>query len=124
MGRRSSTASLHIDPRKRGSRMSKLFQYAGIAASVVLIAFGIGATVIGFSARDRVATELGRELISRGRFRGCDGRRGLRLRRVRLRRARLARAAASGKREGGHRYNRDKRGPLRHGAVLPRKRRH
>jgi hypothetical protein len=43
--------------------MSKLVQYAGIAASVVLIVFGIGATVIGFSARDRVATELGREQI-------------------------------------------------------------
>jgi hypothetical protein len=28
-----------------------------------LIAFGIGATVIGFGARDRVATELGREQI-------------------------------------------------------------
>jgi len=43
--------------------MSKLFQYAGIAASVVLIAFGIGAVVIGLDGRDRVATELGREQI-------------------------------------------------------------
>ena len=43
--------------------MNKLFQYAGIAASVVLIAFGIGATVIGIGARDRVGTELGREQI-------------------------------------------------------------
>ena len=42
---------------------SKLFQYAGIAASVVLIAFGIGAVVIGLNGRDRVATELGREQI-------------------------------------------------------------
>ena len=43
--------------------MNKLFQYAGIAASVVLIAFGIGAVVIGLNGRDRVATELGREQI-------------------------------------------------------------
>ena len=43
--------------------MNKLFQYAGIAASVVLIAFGIGAVVIGINGRDRVATELGREQI-------------------------------------------------------------
>ena len=36
--------------------MSKLFQYGGIAASVVLIAFGIGSVVIGFNGRDRSAT--------------------------------------------------------------------
>ena len=43
--------------------MSKLFQYAGIAASVVLIAFGIGAAVIGYSGHNRVGTELAREQI-------------------------------------------------------------
>jgi hypothetical protein len=43
--------------------MNKLFQYAGIAASVALIAFGIGAVVIGFNGRDRVSTELAREQI-------------------------------------------------------------
>jgi hypothetical protein len=43
--------------------MSKLYQYAGIAASVVLIAFGIGATVIGVQGRDRVRTDLAREQI-------------------------------------------------------------
>jgi hypothetical protein len=43
--------------------MNKLFQYAGIAASVVLIALGIGAAVIGLSGRDRVSTELAREQI-------------------------------------------------------------
>jgi hypothetical protein len=43
--------------------MSKLFQYAGIAASVVLIAFGIGATVIGYNGHNRVGTELAREQI-------------------------------------------------------------
>ena len=43
--------------------MTKLFQYAGIAASVCLIAFGIGAAVIGLDGRDRVATELAREQI-------------------------------------------------------------
>ena len=43
--------------------MSKLFQYAGIAASIVLIVTGIGAAVIGLSGRDRVSTELAREQI-------------------------------------------------------------
>ena len=43
--------------------MSRLFQYAGIAASVVLIALGIGATVIGIDGRDRVRSELAREQI-------------------------------------------------------------
>ena len=48
---------------KRMGTMSKLIQYAGIAASVVLIAFGLGATVIGIDGRDRVRTELAREQI-------------------------------------------------------------
>ena len=43
--------------------MNKLLQYAGIAASVVLIALGIGSAVIGFDGRDRVRTELAREQI-------------------------------------------------------------
>jgi hypothetical protein len=43
--------------------MTKLFQFAGIAASIVLIAFGIGATVVGLDARDQVRSELAREQI-------------------------------------------------------------
>jgi hypothetical protein len=43
--------------------MSKLVTYAGIAASVILIAFGIGAIVIGFDGRDRVRDDLAREQI-------------------------------------------------------------
>jgi hypothetical protein len=43
--------------------MNKFFQYAGIAASVVLIAFGVGSVVIGMDGRDRVRTELAREQI-------------------------------------------------------------
>src|SRR5215218_934219 len=43
--------------------MKKLLEYGGIAASVLLIAFGIGATVVGFNGRDHVRTELGREQI-------------------------------------------------------------
>jgi len=43
--------------------MSKLYTYAGIAASVVLIAFGVGAVITGFNGRDRVQTELAREQI-------------------------------------------------------------
>ena len=43
--------------------MKKFLEYSGIAASVLLIAFGIGATVVGISGRDRVQTELAREQI-------------------------------------------------------------
>jgi hypothetical protein len=43
--------------------MSRLFQYGGIVASVVLIAFGIGSVVTGFNGRDRVHSDLAREQI-------------------------------------------------------------
>jgi len=43
--------------------MNRFLQYAGIVASVVLIAFGVGAAVIGLNGRDRVHTELAREQI-------------------------------------------------------------
>ena len=43
--------------------MKKLYEYGGIAASVILIAFGIGAVVAGFAGRDTVRTELAREHI-------------------------------------------------------------
>src|SRR5215207_4833011 len=43
--------------------MSKLYIYAGIAASCVMICIGIGAVVIGFDGRSDVRTELARENI-------------------------------------------------------------
>jgi hypothetical protein len=43
--------------------MSKFYTYAGIAASVVLIAFGIGSIVVGINGRDRVQSDLAREQI-------------------------------------------------------------
>ena len=43
--------------------MSKVFRYGGIAASIVLIAFGIGSVVVGFNGRDRVRSDLAREQI-------------------------------------------------------------
>jgi hypothetical protein len=43
--------------------MSKLFRYGGIAASIVLIAFGIGSVVVGFNGRDQVRGDLAREQI-------------------------------------------------------------
>jgi hypothetical protein len=43
--------------------MKKLLEYGGIAASVLLIAFGIGATVVGVNGRDQVRTDLAREQI-------------------------------------------------------------
>jgi hypothetical protein len=43
--------------------MPKLVAYAGIAASVVLIAFGIGSIVTGLDGRARVHDDLAREQI-------------------------------------------------------------
>jgi hypothetical protein len=43
--------------------MSKLVTYAGIAASVILIAFGIGSVLVGINGRDRVQSDLAREQI-------------------------------------------------------------
>jgi hypothetical protein len=43
--------------------MSKFLKFAGIAASVVLIAFGVGSIYTGFSGRDRVQSDLAREQI-------------------------------------------------------------
>ena len=43
--------------------MSKLYIYAGIAASVILIAFGAGAVYMGLDGRDRVRDDLAREQI-------------------------------------------------------------
>jgi hypothetical protein len=43
--------------------MSKLFQYGGIIASVVLIVFGAATIVVGVSGRDRVHNDLAREQI-------------------------------------------------------------
>src|ERR1051325_11962266 len=43
--------------------MSKVLQYGGIAASVILIAFGIGSIVTGINGRDRVRDDLKREQI-------------------------------------------------------------
>jgi hypothetical protein len=42
---------------------SKLFNYGGVAAAVVLIAFGITSIVMGVNGRDTVRTNLGDELI-------------------------------------------------------------
>jgi hypothetical protein len=48
---------------ERNDEMSRLFQYGGIVASIVLIAFGVGSVVTGFSGRDRVHNDLAREQI-------------------------------------------------------------
>ena len=41
--------------------MRKLLQYGGIAASIVLIAFGIGAIYTGFDGRSQVRSDLAAE---------------------------------------------------------------
>ncbi|MEA2253160.1 MAG: hypothetical protein QOI62_108 [Solirubrobacteraceae bacterium] len=43
--------------------MSKVLQYFGVAASIMLMAFGIGSVVTGFNGRDRVRQDLAREQI-------------------------------------------------------------
>jgi len=43
--------------------MSRFFQYGGIAASIVLIAFGIGAIYMGIDGRSTVRSDLAREQI-------------------------------------------------------------
>ena len=43
--------------------MRRLLDYGGIAASVVLIAVGIGCAVVGLNGRDRVHDDLARENI-------------------------------------------------------------
>ena len=43
--------------------MKKIYVYAGIAASVFMIAAGIGSIVVGFDGRATVREELGRENI-------------------------------------------------------------
>jgi hypothetical protein len=43
--------------------MRKFIQYAGIAASIVLIAFGAGTIYTGFNGRDQVRSDLAREQI-------------------------------------------------------------
>ena len=43
--------------------MRKLFQYGGIAASIILIAFGIGAIYMGIDGRAQVRSDLAREQI-------------------------------------------------------------
>ena len=42
---------------------SKFFNYGGLAAAVVLIAFGIGSLVMGVNGRDTVRTSIGKEAI-------------------------------------------------------------
>lgn len=43
--------------------MKRIFEFGGVAASIVLIAFGIGSLVLSVDARNTVGTELTREFI-------------------------------------------------------------
>jgi hypothetical protein len=49
--------------RSKEHTVKPLFKYAGIAASIVLIAFGIGAVVMGVSGRSEVRDNIAREQI-------------------------------------------------------------
>jgi len=50
-------------PLQRESAMTSTFRRGGIAASIVLIAFGIGAVIVGYSGRDTVRSDLAQEQI-------------------------------------------------------------
>jgi hypothetical protein len=52
-------------PTRKESKMSKrkMFEYGGLLAGVVLIAFGVGALLMSFDARSTVKDELAREQI-------------------------------------------------------------
>jgi hypothetical protein len=52
----------HITSHKDGT-MRNLFRYGGIAAGIVLIAFGLGCVVVGLDGRDQVRSDLAREQI-------------------------------------------------------------
>ena len=43
--------------------MNRFFRYGGIAASIILIAFGIGSIVVGLDGRNTVRSDLAREQI-------------------------------------------------------------
>jgi hypothetical protein len=43
--------------------MRNIWKYGGLAASIILIAFGIGSIYTGFDGRDRVQSDLAREQI-------------------------------------------------------------
>jgi hypothetical protein len=63
---RLAVAMLRADSVTRttqGGTMSKLFQYGGIAASIVLILFGAGALAMGVAGRAEVRDNLKREQI-------------------------------------------------------------
>src|SRR3712207_4275850 len=62
-GRRRGPLGGVRGPARRGGTMSKLLTYAGVAASLVLIVFGIGAAIVGVTGREDVRTELAREKI-------------------------------------------------------------
>src|SRR4051794_15086091 len=43
--------------------MRKLWNYGGLAAAIILIAFGVTSIVMGVNGRDTVRSNLGKELI-------------------------------------------------------------
>src|SRR3954454_7100448 len=60
---RSNGVSHHHRSDKEQSDMGKLFQYGGIAASIVLIVFGLGAIYMGIDGRSYVRDNLAAEHI-------------------------------------------------------------
>jgi hypothetical protein len=55
--------AMAVQEQQEEDPMSKLYIYAGIAASVILIAFGAGALYMGLDGRDQVRSDLAREQI-------------------------------------------------------------
>src|SRR4051794_18974723 len=63
VGTAATTPSDPPPRRPKEAVMQPLFKYAGIAASIVLIAFGIGAVLMGVSGRNEVRDNVARENI-------------------------------------------------------------
>jgi hypothetical protein len=59
----AGSMGIDLNHPQQGGVMFKFFKYGGLVASIVLIAFGIGAVYTGVDGRDRVQSDLAREQI-------------------------------------------------------------
>jgi hypothetical protein len=59
----TTAGRIHLGTRVKSEGFRKFLEWAGVAAGVVLIAFGIGSTVLGFQGRGTVADSLKLEKI-------------------------------------------------------------
>jgi hypothetical protein len=63
MGHSGTPSDQPPEPSQEEATMKPFYKYAGIAASFILIAFGIGAAVMGLTGRSDVRDQIAREQI-------------------------------------------------------------